>query len=83
LKGATGEHQLGRWLQSGGETKKTLSQKQVIYLSNEGHRCLIAVGDAPGQKVGSVVFSITAGPNTRPGNEKPDPAIWRTYGGDK
>ena len=43
----TGKKQLGGWLQSLGETKTALSQKAVIYLSNEAHRCLIAVGDTP------------------------------------
>jgi hypothetical protein len=67
----TGKEQLGGWLQSLGETKKALSQKQVIYLSNEAHRCLIAVGGAPGQQVGSVVFDIpAANPNTSAGNDE-------------
>jgi hypothetical protein len=75
--------QLLGWLGSCGETKKSLYQKQVIFLvSNEGFRCLIAVGDAPGHPVGSIVFGIPADPNTHAGNERTDPAMWKTYGPD-
>jgi hypothetical protein len=63
-------------------SKKKLSHKQVIYLSNQAHRCLIAVGDTPDQQVGSIVFGIPADPNTSTGSEQLDPAMWRTYGDD-
>jgi hypothetical protein len=44
---------------------------------------LIAVGDKPHQRVGSVVFGIPVNPNTSTGNEMFDPAMRRTpYGGD-
>jgi hypothetical protein len=77
-----GEQKLGGWLGSLGKTKTKngLSQKQVIYLSNRAYRCLIAVGDTPGQQVGSIVFGIPANPNTSAGNEVLGDAMWRTHG---
>ena len=79
----TGKNQLGGWLQSLGETKTALSQKAVIYLSNEAHRCLIAVGDEPGQQVGSIAFGIPDNPNTCwAGNEKAGDEMWRKHGDD-
>jgi hypothetical protein len=77
-----GEQRLGGWLQSLGETKNALSPKQVIFLSNQACRCLLAVGDTPGQQVGSVVFGIPANPNTSAGNEKLGDAMWQTHGDD-
>ena len=41
---------------------------------------MIAVGDAPGQQVGSIVFGIAGNPNTSAANEKAGDAMWRTYG---
>jgi hypothetical protein len=41
-----------------------------------------AVGNAPDQQVGSIVFDLPADPNTSAGNEKLDPTMWRTYGDD-
>jgi hypothetical protein len=78
----TKQKQFGGWLRSSGEAKKTLSQKQVIYLRSQSYRCLIAVGDAPGQQVGSIVFGIPGNPNTRraAGNEMAGDAMWRTHG---
>ena len=67
-------------MHSQGKTKNGLSQKQVTYLSNHAYRCLIAVGDTPGQQVGSIVFGIPANPNTSAGNEVLGDAMWRTHG---
>jgi hypothetical protein len=61
---------LGGWLESLGKTHNGLSQKQVIYLSNQAYRCLIAVGDTPGQQVGSIVFGLPADPKTTADRER-------------
>jgi hypothetical protein len=63
-------------LGSFGKTKNGLLQKQVIYLSNQAYCCLIAVGDTPGQQVGSIAFGLPADPNTSTGNKMLGDAMW-------
>jgi hypothetical protein len=48
-----------------------------------GFRCLIAVGDAPDQGVGSIMFGTSLPTqNTSTGNERLGPAMCRTHGPD-
>ena len=43
---------------------------------------MIAVGDEPGQQVGSIAFGIPDNPNTWAGNEKAGDEMWRKHGDD-